>query len=256
MTVPGCLVAPMLGGANIAVVDAADFDGTNDYMLRGADLTGNADSKSGIISVWVRLDGGDAVLQNILTNGSTSDNYGIILKRDAANTLSVLAKTSAQTTILLLRTVGLYTQNAAWRHVLASWDLATAGARSLYITDVSDLNAITFTNGTIDYTKTNFACGALPNSGNKLNGALAEVYFAPGQYLDFSVEANRRKFISSSGKPVNLGADGSTPTGVAPIVYFHLGDGESVANFATNRGTGGNFTITGTLDAASSSPSD
>jgi hypothetical protein len=39
-------------------------------------------------------------------------------------------------------------------------------------------------------------------------------------------------------------------------MYHHLDNGEAVANFATNRGTGGNFTITGTLDTASTSPSD
>ena len=77
------------------------------------------------------------------------------------------------------------------------------------------------------------------------NGALAEVYFAPGQYLYFSIASNRRKFISRTGKPVHLGTTGMLPTGTAPLVYHHLDDAEAVANFATNRGTGGNFTITG-----------
>ena len=90
----------------------------------------------------------------------------------------------------------------------------------------------------------------------KLKGFFAEVSFAFGQSLDFSIVSNRRKFLSAGGKPVFLGADGSLPTGTAPIIYQHLDDGEAVANFATNRGTGGDFTITGTLDTGSTSPSD
>jgi hypothetical protein len=54
-------------------------------------------------------------------------------------------------------------------------------------------------------------------------------------HLDFTVETNRRKFVGADGKPVNLGADGSTPTGVAPAIFFS-GD---ASTFGTNRGTGG-----------------
>lgn len=40
------------------------------------------------------------------------------------------------------------------------------------------------------------------------------------------------------------------------IIYFHLDPAEAPADFATNRGTGGNFSITGALTAGSTSPSD
>ena len=35
---------------------------------------------------------------------------------------------------------------------------------------------------------------------------LAEVWIAPGQYIDLSIESNRRKFITAGSKPVELGA--------------------------------------------------
>jgi hypothetical protein len=85
---------------------------------------------------------------------------------------------------------------------------------------------------------------------------MAELYFAPGQYLDFSTESNRRKFITAIGTPMDLGSDGSAPTGTAPLVYQRLAAGETVANFATNRGTSDDFSIIGTLVTGSSSPSD
>ena len=57
------------------------------------------------------------------------------------------------------------------------------------------------------------------------------------------VAANIAKFRGSDGKPMRILSDGSGPTGTAPLAYFHLDDGEAVANFALNRGTGGDFTV-------------
>lgn len=85
-----------------------------------------------------------------------------------------------------------------------------------------------------------------------LTGNVADFWFAPGQFIDFSIEANRRKFIGADGKPVDLGSDGSAPTGAAPTIFLSGDD----AGFATNRGTGGAFTLTGALTNASTSPSD
>ena len=83
-------------------------------------------------------------------------------------------------------------------------------------------------------------------------GDIADVYIAPGQFIDFSVEANRRKFISADGKPVDLGSNCSTPTGTAPAVCFS----GNASSFGTNKGTGGAFTLTGTLTDAVTSPSN
>ena len=78
-------------------------------------------------------------------------------------------------------------------------------------------------------------------------GAFAEYYYAPGQFVDFSIESNRRKFIDSEGKPVDLGADGSTPTGSSPLIYLSLREGEGAEQFAVNRGTGIDFTVRGSV---------
>lgn len=81
---------------------------------------------------------------------------------------------------------------------------------------------------------------------------VANPWFAPGQFIDFSVLGNRRKFVDGSGKPVDLGTDGSIPTGTAPAIFFS----GNASSFAINKGTGGAFTLTGALTNASSSPSD
>ena len=46
--------APSADGAPAYAANPVNFDGTNDYLTRGATLTGAADSKLMTISVWVR----------------------------------------------------------------------------------------------------------------------------------------------------------------------------------------------------------
>lgn len=236
-------------------VEAADFDGSNDYMTRGGGLTGAADSKQGIFSAWARVDGGDGAERTILSSetGSGAQINQIRLFTDNRLFIDCGAAGDPFTISLRIRTAGTILAGASWRHILASWDVAAA-ERHLYIDDVSDVVQVLYNNLNVDYTNADWAIGATTGAFNKFNGGLAELYYAPGQYLDFSVEANRRKFISAASKPVNLGGDGSLPTGSAPLVYQRLGAGEAVANFATNRGTGGDFSITGTLDLADTSP--
>jgi hypothetical protein len=244
----------------LRVVDSADFDGTNDYMRRVGGLTGAADSKTGILSVWVRFDGGDGAAQCVIMGASALAGAairGIGVYKNAGNRLSINGVSTAPGVNLEWISDTTYTAGASWLHILSSWDLATSTI-NVYVNDasVAPLSAPTIVDANLDYTNADTAVGANGDASQKLNGCLADLYFAPGQYLDISNVYNRRKFISASGKPVHLGLTGALPTGTAPLVYHHLDDAEAVASFATNRGTGGDFTITGTLATGSSSPSD
>src|SRR4029078_636750 len=73
-------------------------------------------------------------------------------------------------------------------------------------------------------------------------------------WMDLTSSANRRKFISATLKPVNLGSTDATPTGTAPLFYF----GNPAASFATNLGTGGYLTAqeSTSLIAATTNPKD
>lgn len=248
----GCLVNPYRYNVKIAC-DSAKFDGLS-YMLRGGALTGVVDGKKGLVSVWVRLDALDGT--SLMLIHALGGRFYV--ERKTNNTIQIEAASSVPATVLSLLTVNTYTNGPAWLHILSSWDLATGGASGLYINDVSDISVPTFINTTIDYAMASpeWAIGAQTTGTSKLNGCLAEVYFNPTTYLDLSVQANRRLFITNDGKPVPLGSDGSVPTGAAPAIYHHLDKGETPANFALNRGAGGNFTITGALTTGSTSPSD
>jgi hypothetical protein len=247
----GGLVNPFIFAAAGYTANAVDFDGTNDYLLRGAGFTGAADSSTGIFSAWIRLDGGDASGLYICSN--TGDKF--IAYRRSNNKISFNLSGTAGGDFGF-ETVNSYTASAAWLHILASWSTNFSAGNKLshlYINNTSDKTVIYDTDPgfIIDYTVADNSVGANTAAGSKFNGCMSEVYFAPGQFLDFSVQANREKFILG-GKPVSLGADGSTPTGTAPILYLK----NPAASFGTNSGTGGNLTITGTLDVATTSPSD
>ena len=78
-------------------------------------------------------------------------------------------------------------------------------------------------------------------------GAIAELWYAPNQFIDFDIESNRRLFLNADGTPVDLGADGSTPTGSKPITYLSLREGEGAEQFAVNRGIGADLSVVGNV---------
>lgn len=241
-------------GPQLLLCDSADFDGANDFMSTAGDLSGSADSKSGILSMWLRIDGTLAAFENVLRNrnGTNPSKFRAVF---ASDKFAITGTTSAGSTVVDLVTVSTFSPGATWYHFLASWD-AAASAGHLYVNDVSDLASPSWLDQNIDYTDGAWSIAGDGFGASAFDGCIAEFYFAQGQYIDFSIAANRRKFISASGKPVYLGADGSFPTGTAPIVYQRVANGAAVATFATNLGTGGDFSITGTLETGSTSPSD
>ena len=170
---------------------------------------------------------------------STGDIF--IRARQAGTTTDVLSFDST--------TTGL--DDGAWHHIICSCDLAS-GLGKIYVDDADNTGTPTLTNTDMDLTHPNNDVGALSSGAtNKLEGDLADLWFDTS-YIDLSVEANRRDFIDTSSKPVDLGSDGSTPTGGQPIVFLS-GDTD---DWHTNKGSGGGFTENGALTTASTSPSD
>jgi hypothetical protein len=236
---------------------AADFDGTNDYMRLGAGLTGAVGGKFGTFSGWVRLDGGDNTLLSILSFNEATINRATNVDPYAfSNSFILKLLNSGGAGVYYFGTTASYTTNAAWRHILASWDTTGGGTSHLYINNVSDKSVRYGSTGQDVGYVFPFAVGTEAGSAgtSNFNGGMAEIWFNP-TFLDLSVASNRAKFIDPTTlKPVDLGANGSTPLGSQPIVYQSLRSGDAVTAFATNRGTGGNLTITGTLDLITPSP--
>lgn len=150
-----------------------------------------------------------------------------------------------------------------WHHLIVALDVGHAAAARphvMYLDDV-DVTADVHDDGTTFIITANgkeFVLGG-DSFGNNVTMDVADVWWGLDQFLDISVTANRRKFISATLKPVDLGDDGSTPTGTAPAFYLRRDPTTGTASdFATDKsGNGNTFTETGgTLSDASSSPSD
>jgi hypothetical protein len=228
--------------------NAVNFDGTNDYLTRGAKLTGIADGKKGLISFWVKFNGGDGTTQTI---AATSTN-GIAITRTTGNKFSIIGLRNVGTSAVTINSNTAITASSGWSHILASWDAATSFGK-VYLNGTDDTASTFFFNDNIIYSNaTNFGIGGTTAGGNKLNADFSDLYLNFAESADITTSTIRDKFRTVSGKPEYLGVDGSLPTGTAPIVFLK----GQASSFNTNLGTGGNFTVTGALTDSSTSPSD
>jgi len=125
-----------------------------------------------------------------------------------------------------------------WAHILLSVRGGVGGHSRIFINDTLILNSDSdlfdlLQNDTI--TRMYFGTSA---TGNFWGGDIGHAYINTQEYIDFSVEENRRKFISAAGTPVNLGSSGELPTGNQPA--FYLDGGASMQNL----GYGGSLIAT------------
>lgn len=237
-------------------VNAVNFDGTNDYLTRGGGLTGAANDSKGTFSCWVRFT--SSSFANIFT-GRIGSNVGHVqIAKNGTDKINIVLRTAGNSILISVPTVNAITLNV-WNHILISWDFSLgAGNRvQTYINDVDDTDTPgTDNGGVVGYVLDEWQIGAgfsgISPGASKFVGDMAEFWFEDGLWYDLSIEANRRKFIDVSGKPVDLGSDGSGPTESSPIIFLS----GNTATWHTNDGTGGGFTSNETLDAASSNPSD
>lgn len=210
------------------------FDGTDQYLIREGGLTGAADGRELTVSLWLFIESGTGatIFAGVTTSEGATDR--IKFELDGTNQLFITADNAAGTEILNVNTSALATDR--WHHILASFDLTNASNRHLYVNDVSDLTVTTYTNDDMDLTLADWSVGGLADGSDLLTGALAE-FWLDFDYVDLSVEANRRLYVDSDIRPVYLGTDGSEP-GAQPIIFF----GGEFQSWFTNKGTGEGFT--------------
>ena len=227
---------------------AVTFDGTNDFLGRDAGLTGASDGKGGTFSVWINMTGSTDATEYALFGNEALFGTGCKFRRDTSNNFQVNLVSPASGTAKRFNGTTTIDNASGWHHLLFAHDGTTL---DLYIDDTDVINITTNADLNIDYTLADWDVGGAGNGSTKFKGDMADFYY-DHNYLDITVEANRRKFIDASAKPVDLGSDGSGPTGSPPIMCFK----NPVATWHTNVGTGGGFTEVGALTTAGSSPSD
>jgi hypothetical protein len=215
--------------------DSAEFNGSNQYLSRTSALSGVADGK--VFSFACAFNADDVSVDRSIFMIDAGANLKFSIQVDGAGTLIIRGYNSGGTQILDIRkTSAVATGN--WYRLLCSVDLTNASNRYTDLSGVSSFTYSTYTDDNIQFSATRVGVGA--------NARATAIWFMDGkigflwfntEYIDFSQEANRLKFFDAFNNPVDLGADGSIPTGNQPLIYmnegFHLG---------TNLGSGGNFT--------------
>lgn len=243
------LISSIGGGGRVRGVR---FDGTFDNLIRSGDFTSNANSGVLTLSFWINSFTANRMEFMTLTGGR------FVVEIDATSKLVVTGRNNSGTKVLeITSSNNTIEQSDGWVHVLAAANASTS-EEYIYINDTADTNVTTpiGSGDVIDYTAEGHRISGNSGGLNLVNAEVAEVYFNNEEYVDISVTANRRKFISGSGKPVDLGSDGSLPTGSSPRVFLSLRDEETPSDFDTNKGTGGDYVSSSTLTEAATSPSD
>lgn len=233
----------------LVLTNGVGFDGVTS-RLRNSALTGSTSGIGFLLSLWFNFLGGDSNLQTFIHQA----NERIALFRHTDGTISIQVEKADLNLLWHAHTTASYdtVSNPGWHHILVAASLGATG--QIYIDDVSAprTDLVGPLAGTIDFgTSPDYGIGAERLGGNKFQGEMADLWFNQ-TFLDISILANRRKFIDAAGKPVVLGATGQLPLGSDPIIFMS-GD---TANWQTNKGTGGGFTLTGVLANATSNPSD
>lgn len=225
----------------VPVDHALLLDGSTQWLRRASEMDGLIDSDKFVLSAFVRLDGRDASRRTILIN----DTERLIIDFDAANELRVVAYDSSPTILINRVTTTTFTASSTYLHVLIAVDLSVPTIQ-VYVNDSVEATSGALNTGTIDFTGDGWTVGANSAGTYEIEGVLGPIFFYPGLYLDLSVEANRRLFVTADGGWVNLGANGRTPFGSTPHLYL-IGNGAT--EFASNVGGGGAFTAAGSPEA-------
>ena len=232
------------------LVNGVIFDGSADYLTRGAALTGVSDGSLGTIAFWFNYQGSGGARQRIIQNASGF----VVIRMETNNKLEAFFYNSGGTLLWYWRTIPTFTSsiNPGWHHVACSWSLTGSAVAHMYLDDVSgQIENQTGPNlGTVHTARNNWAIGATESGAEKFDGYLADIYINLGQYVDLSSEANRRKILDERGLPADTGSQGEKVTGTAAHGLFN---GET-DEWHTNKGTGGGFTENGAITTAPGTP--
>lgn len=112
---------------------------------------------------------------------------------------------------------------AGWYHVIYAWKTGASGWHQCYVNDVAAGTPASLTSATLTMAGQSMnraSLGRDNSAGEKWTGDLGHVYINLTESFDMSITANRRKFFTAAGDPVDLGATGNIPTGNNPAFYF------------------------------------
>lgn len=225
--------------------NAVTFDGATWLTLVGS-LTGVSDGKQGALVLQVDPTGGNGATRHLHTN--TSHFFSTRLQTN--NKLKIIGLNAAGATILQMVTKNTFLANSGFKQIRIHFHLGL-GLGYIKVNGVLqelDPSLTILTDDNIDFTRAGTSFGAAVDGSAPFTGRASDSAFHPLWMAD-TLE-NDRKFIGSDGRVRDPGADGSGWFGVAAAMLFR----GLTATWHTNDGTGGGFTLNGTLTQAAVGP--
>lgn len=255
MGVVGSRLGNMSSGTNVG---AAAFDfATSDYLYKTDGLAGESDTKKFTVSFWIHSSaegpGSGSIPAFHCRNPSVNSQLVVQAGLNSLGRMNASASLDVSTPILSIQATNPEWTANTWNHVFMSFDMASASNRYLLLNGVDITGAATvseyndiafpFASATLE---TYIGRDNVGGTYNSLDGSIAELWMDCDTFL---TPSSIDKFLRGR-YPVSLGADGSTPTGNQPTLYFK-GNGN---DFAVNLGTGGTFLQNGSLSTSTLKP--
>lgn len=218
-----------------------DLDGSTEYLSRGS--LSASDSKEITLCISYKPDA--ITSARYLVSSTASGSWRFVFSHTGDASWSIFAKNSSDTTILYASVNTTITIGDQYV-ILISADLTNSSNRAFYINGVSQtVSWYTYTNSNIDFSNmdSNVIGAAATDFSAKIDGCMGNLYLT-NEYVDFTDESNRLKFVDAFGYPIELDQaieDGDIPN---PLVYMKFDDPDALG---TNLGTGGDFTVNGTV---------
>jgi len=176
-----------------------------------------ADTRVGIVSVWFlpNLFGAQRFLLS-----SSPTRMDMVLESSDRITFSAFRVGGGDA--ISQGSSSSFPVDGTWVHALWSFDNQLASPRSeLYQNDVSNGAAPTFNDFDIGLSDiNNIVVGTNLAEDRVFSGYIGEIWADYTTTLDLDLENNRRRFIKSDGRRVDLGPNGINPLGTKPSLYY------------------------------------
>lgn len=238
------------------------LDGSANYVGKDQVLNGVSSSKKGTFQCWLKREQSstaETIFYGYNPDGLSLYVYSLRVEIDASDQILVLG--SGGSAADLTYTSSTTIDDTDWHHIVFSFDNANS-LFYLYIDRTQDSGTLSAQNDrALAFANTNkWTVGATRATTDSqfFDGSLDDVMFWPGVYVDLTDEDVLRRFVSSDGltnyanpgptagtpKPVGYGPAGRDASGGTEAIIVFNGP------FLVNRGTGGAFTVSGTLSSS------
>jgi hypothetical protein len=221
---------------------SAKFNGTDTHLSR-TDNVGFASSKMiTVVLALKKVNTTNKYLFKFFANGPTYETFEF---KDVGGDIGITIQKGDGSAVLSGQTNSSFVTANNWHILLFSVDTTSTSKRHFYLDGAipSTVNWRTYANTAAQLNNIYIADIGADEGGDLYSGDLSNLYIVQ-DYIDFSQEANRLKFVDGLGYPRDLTQqieDGDIPT---PLVYMKFDDTSALG---TNSGTGGDFTINGTV---------